>query len=253
VSQQQDLLAEDRRDKAVNLISETVVRLETLKFSHREIGTLVQIVLMERARRLENLHIAAIDCNPEALSIFERQLRGTLPVKMSKFLLDDLHGKAGPEAAFREFDLILVTAAHHSEVLGALPSLRDRIVKVAVSVNQQTVIDLARIPTSSRLGILCRSEQFLRIIRAQLKSFQIPVGQIKQAFEDDQPDLASFVSDLEILIVPPECPILRKRDNSAAIGHFRNRGGRLIEFDHQIDRGTIIHVGERISRLLEMR
>jgi len=253
VSEQQDVFAEGRREKAVSLITSMVVQLEELKFSHREIGTLLQIILMERANRFENLHIAAIDCNPECLSIFERQLRSSSPARISRFLLDQVTEKANPEEAFGEYDLILVAASHFSEVLGMLPSLKERIVKVALSVSQQTVISLARIPASSRLGIICRSREFLKIIRSQLKAFQIAVGQVKKAYDDADLDLSSFVGDLDILIVPPGSPMLTGRDNRAVIEYFRDRGGRVIEFDYQIDRGTIIHVGERISKLLEAR
>lgn len=253
VSEQQNVFAEGRREKAVGLLDGAVAQLEALKLSHREINTLFQIVLMERAKRFESLHIAAIDCNPESLSIFERQLRPSSPARISMFVLDEVNGQVNPEETFGQFDLILVTASHFPEVLGLLPNLKDRIVKVALSVSQQTVISLARIPASSRLGIVCRSKEFLRIIRSQLKAFQVSSGQIKQAHDGGGFELASFVGDLDILIVPPDSPILADSDNQAAIQYFQRHGGRIVEFDYQIDRGTIIHIGERISRLLETR
>lgn len=253
VSEQQNVLAEGRRDKAVGLIDAAVDQLEGLKFSHREINTLFQIVLMERAKRFESVHIAAIDCNPESLSIFERHLRPSSPAKISMFVLDEVKGQARPEETFGRFDLILVTASHFPEVLGMLPNLKDRIVKVALSVSQQTVISLARIPVSSRLGIVCRSKEFLKIIRSQLKAFQISSSQIRQARDDGDFDLSSFLVDLDILIVPPDSPVLTGSDTQAAIQYFQRHGGRIVEFDYQIDRGTIIHIGERISRLLETR
>ncbi|MCI0498183.1 MAG: GntR family transcriptional regulator [Planctomycetales bacterium] len=253
VSEQQDILAAGRREQAVNRLNDTIAKLETLKFSHREISTLFQIILMERGKRLEGLHIAAIDCNPEALSIFERQLRYKSPTKIYKFLLDDLQEKKNPQEALGEFDLILAPANHYSEILGSLPGLKDKIVKVAVSVSQQTVIDLARISASSKLGILCQSDRFLKIIKARLKSFQIPLRSIRQVYEKDSPDIADFLADLDVVIVPPDLPILSKKENIAVVQYFQRRGGQIIEFNHQIDRGTLIHIEERISRILETR
>ena len=41
------------------------------------------------------------------------------------------------------------------------------------------------------------------------------------------------------------------RETVYAVQEFTQRGGRIIAFDYQIDRGSLLHVEERIRQLLD--
>jgi len=250
ISKGQDILQEGRKEKAIKLIEELLANLESLKFSYREIGNLIHLLMMEREKKLENFHIAAVDCNPEALSIFEKQLRYLSRVKIYKFLLDDIHTLQEPEKKFSEFSIILATSTHYSELIGLLPNLKDKIIQAAVSPSQQTIIDLSAIPSNANIGIICKSKKFLQIIKEKLESFQINPEKINHILEDNITDLNSFLVDKSILIVSPDTPIETAKEFVYSAQQFKERGGKIIKFEYQLERGSLIHIEEQISKKL---
>ncbi len=249
VSEGQDVLPESRKDTAVKKMNRLIADLEKLRFSHQEIGTLFHLLLMEREERLTRFTIAAVDCNPEALAVFEEQLQHLSNVQIVKFLLDDVRAADG--RPLQEYDLVLTTSTHYDELARAFPKLKPRLIQAAVSPSQQTVIDLAGIAPTAKVLIVCETPTFEQIIRNHLREFKIAAKNIRAVFESDDPDLAALLPDTTVMIIPPVSPLEQGRKSLNALRRFRERGGRIIHFTYQIERGTLIHIEERISELME--
>jgi GntR family transcriptional regulator len=251
VSDEQNVFSEGRKETAIGLINRLIVDLERIKFTHREIGTLFQLLLHEREEVLSSFDIATIDSNPESMAVFEEQLRHLSNVRIVKFMLSDvLSGKTSSRKLLK-CDLVLTNSAHYKEILSTAPKLKPRLVQAAVSPSQQTIIDLAGIPAMAMAAIVCRSEQFLSIITDKLQDFRIPASHVKHAFESDDIDLDSLLADCQVLIIPPDSPLETEREHVGPLRRFRDRGGSIIHFRYQIERGTLIHIEEKISKLLE--
>lgn len=250
VSFRQDVIGEGRKETAVRLIRDTLQRLDELKFSGREIETLFDLMLMEREERLQSLFVAVVDCNADCLDIYERQVGYATGVQVAKFLLDDVAGAASPAKKLAPFELIVTSATHYTELLGVAPSLKDRIVPMILSPSQETVMSLARIGASQRIGIWCRSREFLGIIRRRLKEFNLPAAQVEDFVGEKVPDLRVFLKGVDVLIVPPSGLPELDRGSASALETFRERGGRIIKFDYQIERGSLANVEERMKELM---
>lgn len=246
VSRKQDILGEGRKERAVTLITALVDQLRSMKFSYREIGTFVHLILADHERRFNELSIAAVDCNPEALSIFERQLRYLSQVKVNRFLLDDLRADTLLREAFAEFDLILTTSTHYAELIGLLPDARERIFQAAVSPSQKTIIELATIPAAPSIGIITRSVQFRRIIENRLAPLGVDASGADHRFEADLVNPHEFLRNKTVLIVPPDLVPPDAPAYAAAVRDFVERGGRLVVFEYQIERGSLIYIEEQI-------
>ena len=67
VSARQDVIPSGRKERAVQLINGLMKELVELRFSYREIKSMVDLVVLEREEQLESLSIAVVDCSPEAL------------------------------------------------------------------------------------------------------------------------------------------------------------------------------------------
>ncbi len=249
VSKRQDVLAEGRKDRAIKLINNLLSELDQMNFSHREINTFIHILLMQRESSNKDVKVAAVDCNPEALEIFKKQLSYISHVKLFKFLLDDINNSNNAGKTFENYDLILTTSTHYSELHGILPALKEKIMQAAVSPGQQTVIDIATITNSADIGILCISKKFLNIIRNTLKSFQIDMKKVSYIFGNDRADIGPFIYSKNVLIIPPDGVIEKRYEDE--IKSYRERGGIVIKFDYQIERGSLIYIEEQISKILE--
>lgn len=243
----------NRKEKAVNLISRMLSKLERMNFSYKEIKNFFHLIIMEREQRLGNFHIAIIDCNPEALSIFEKQLMLLSNVNVYKFLLEDLFTIENPGECFKQYDLILTTTTHYNDIVKLLQDIKKRIVKAAVSPSQQTIVEIAGIKKNAKVGIVCRSNVFCTIVKERLADFQIGIKKLDAVIGWEIKEIEEFLLKKDIIIVPPDIIFSNNKELKPFLNLFTERGGRFIKFDYQMERGSLIHIDEQISSLLNMQ
>ncbi len=252
VSARQDVVRSGRKEKAEALIRDLLDRLTSLRFTFREARAMVDLAILEREESLASLNVAAVDCNPEALGIWERQLGFLSRVSVRKFLLDELAHDPDPARRLGDFELVITTSTHYSELLGMVPALRERITQVGVSPSQQTIISLAALKPAQSIGILCESRQFLQIIRGKLRELGIrdkveqllvPAGGLEAE------SLGGFLEGIEVLVAAPGFRAVLPRDLARELQRFDERGGAVVSFDYQIERGSLVHLEERIRDL----
>lgn len=249
ISAQQDVAETSRKERAVALISELIDSLRNLRFSYREIRTLIELGILEKERLFEELSIAVVDCNPEALAVFRKQLNFLTTMPLTLFLLDDLAASTEVEKKLATFDLVLTSAHHYTEVLGMAPGIKEKLIQVALSPSQDTIIALATIKPGRKLGVICESRQFRDIILNKLRDLMIDDGvEVLRYAELDR--LPFFLADKEVIIVPPSWKQPEGKVAQAALQDFTSRGGKLIIFDYQVERGSVIYVEERVRDLL---
>lgn len=253
IAREQDVVVQSRKDRAVSLINNALDELEDLKFSHREIQTFFQLLMMRREERSMLFRVCVVDCNPEALNVIVKQLQYISRINITRVLLDELTQSPEQQKGLSEFDVIITTPTHYSELIGLVPDLRERCIQAVLTPDQQTIIDLASIRSENRLGIICQSDQFKRIIKDRLRGFNIPVREIKTMPMRAKADYRSFLEGLQIIIVPPEGTVIFNRDQSGALQEFTNRGGKVIPFNYQIDRGSLIYIEEQISERIKRK
>lgn len=241
-----------RKERALSLVEEMLRELRTMKFTYREIETFVRLKIMEHESRLGDLNIVAVDCNPEALSIFEDQLRYISRVRIHRMLLHELRESDDTEAVLQHFNLILTTTTHHTEVVGMAPSLADRIVEARVSPSETTELEMEKLRQAARVGVVCRSDEFLRIIKDHLGRRVSDVEQVESRRETEDLFLSDFLNDKDVLVIPPDSTLGRVQDHATALRRFVADGGRIIKFEYQLDRGSLLRIEERISDLLEI-
>jgi DNA-binding transcriptional regulator YhcF (GntR family) len=251
ISTRQDVLPRGRKEKAVELIGGLVNELENLRFSSREIKSLFDLILLEREERTEHFHVAAVDCSPESLKIFCRQLGFLSRIRINTILLDELDRAPDAEKRLSEFDLVLTTTTHHSEVMGLAQRLKDRIVQMAFSPSAETIISLAGVKPAQTIGILVESPQFLEIIRIKLHDLCLTNRVEHQFCPCDGEQLGRFVEDKDVLIVPPAFQASLDRETAQVVAEFTEGNGKIIPFDYQIERGSMVYLEERIKNLLE--
>ncbi len=250
VSSVQDIIPTGRKEKAQKLVDNLLEELRKMNFSFQEIRAFIELSIIQKEEKLENFNVAVIDCNPESLAIFERQLTFLKHVRVARFLLDEVVADPEAQKRLKPFDLILTTSTHYSELLGKLPNLRDRLIQVAVSPSQETIIEMASLSPVQRIGVICESENFLNRVVSRLKNLGLVKGSVPCLFMKDEDELPEFLEKVDVVLVPPGYQLQRKKANLSAVQAFTERGGKIIAFDYQIERGSLLYVEERISQLL---
>lgn len=264
VSKRMEPLDESRKEKAVRMINDVFDQLTALNFSEHEIRIFLDLLLLEREEKHRQIKIATIDCNPEALHVFKRQLGYLKDVVIESFLLEDFvahYGYPDLERLVASYDLLVTTSTHYQSLLEQFNHTVPSLLQVAVAPSQQTILDLSKFQTDQDLGILCESEAFEKIILRTLSAFNISRNHIhtlrridihrymKGVRETtDLKVMKDFLRDHEQLIVPP---ILNWSDEEEALlDQFKRRKGALCQFDYQIERGALIYIEESIMKVM---
>ncbi len=249
ISADQNILKENRKDKAVRVIEKCINELEHLKFSYREIDTLFSLKLVEREEQLEKFTLAAIDCNPEALEIYEKQLGFFTKLSVIKILLDDIQADKSRNNTMKHYNAIITTEKHYSEVLGLLPDLKERIIKAHLSPDQKTILELASIKQNKKIAIICKSQKFADIVHTKLLELKIAKDCISIKLSTE-PALDSIIKKSEVIILPPGYSLPRKNHLTSVVQNFTQKGGKFVHFDYQIQRESLLHIEERIRFLI---
>jgi DNA-binding transcriptional regulator YhcF (GntR family) len=249
ISMGQNVISPARKTAAVHEIENLVNRLAELGFSTTEIDTQFRLVMNKFTNSPEVVRIAAIDCSPESLFTFDQQLSYISQIKVDRFLLADLESGKIRQEQFEEYDIILTTSTHNAEINVMLARLTDRIMQIVVSPDRQTVIELAGIPKDKTAGVLCRSRRYLAVIM-QFMTRDINPANIRILESGDLPE-SRFFAKLDYLILPPEDVIAG--GDVPAMADFIEKGGRIIYFNYQIERGSLLHIEERISSVLQRK
>ena len=244
-----DVISAGKKQKALSDIENLVTNLATDGFSYKEIETHFNLVLNKYRTKSRLVSIAAVDCSPEALYTFEDQLGYIKQIEFERILLEDLENAKYNESYFARFDLILTTSTHYEEIRQKFPALNDKIMQAIVSPDTNTIIELARIPKDKTVGTICLSERFLRVILTYMT--RDVAAKNTMVYNAEKTELDNFLNGKDFLILPPNQ--ILKDTGLDSLSHFTKSGGNIIYFNYQIERGSLIHIEEKISEILQKK
>lgn len=244
--------AEQRR-LALDLIAQTLDKLESWNLSPEEISLLLR---MSMARRLPSSHlvrIALVDCNPESLAIFKRQLNYIPGIASSIFLIDTIIMDDDPGQFLTDYDLVLTTVTHYEQLEKSLLPSGIKPIAVDVSPSRQTIVSISALPSDCNVGIICQSNKFANLICQQYALFRGGEGNLPIYFETDVNESIRFMQQYDAVIVSPDLPLLDPAVSGVAVEEYLDAGKRIIPFDYMIVRGSMIHIEEIIDSRLESK
>lgn len=234
------------KEQAMAAIDRMLDTLEELNLSQTEIQIFLDLKLRERAFRREDLKIAVVECNPEALSHVTDQLRAAVgPAELYGHLLQDV--KAYPYRIGEDMDLI-VTSAEHADEIRDLISQKEKIARVALRLSPKSVAGIVKLTPGQVVGILCLSLRFGGLIRAVMDSYTEGVAvRPPRLMEEAGRDA---LNELSALAVPEG---FERRCPPALQQQIREFGAHhpVIRCQYQIDEGSMMYLTERIERLRE--
>lgn len=241
-----------KKQDAMDLINKMLDTLFEMGFSFKEYTSLINFCLIEREQSLEKLKVAVIECRKEALIVFERQLAHINNVEFSFFLVDEIDNivKEYGDKLFESFDLVITTSTHYHEVCKKIPSVKAKTREAVVAWDRKTIFGLASINPSTRIGVLYNSYRFVELVKNALNYFNLPYASLDSMNEDSLNLLPDFLQGYNMLIAEPSCPIFNNPEWEGLVETFSRTGGKIVCFDHYIERGSLIYIEESISAIL---
>ena len=163
--------SESRKDRAMVAIDNMFDELESMGFSSMEINIFLELKQLEREARHKKLKVALVECNPEVMHYLVEQIR-TPELDIYPYLLEDI--RYYPYKIEKDTDLIITTATHYDDLLSLIP-LKEKIMRVALSLTTSSVHDMLMIPQKSKVGIISQSDRFGQMLKVEIKKYDLKV------------------------------------------------------------------------------
>jgi DNA-binding transcriptional regulator YhcF (GntR family) len=239
--------AQSRQKQAMQAIEALLDRMEALEFSPREVSMYLSLSLRQRGAARKLLPVAVVDCNPESVRQVALQLSHLSGVELSEYLLEDVRQAAS--VVLKDYPLVVTSQTHGHELSALMGERQEAIGKVVLSPGPETIMALSRVEADSGLGIYCQTQRFAQIVRNGLGMFPELHAAGAPVFLAGVEPLAGRLKDIEVLLVPPDFRSFAPREDLAALEAFEARGGQALKYLHQIDRGSMMYIEDRVRAL----
>ncbi len=248
-----DVYDVEHRKLASQLIEQMLDKLESWNLSEREISAMLRLSLAKRSAMQALVRLALVDCNPESLTLFKRQLSYIPGISSSVFLVDTVILEDDAGRLFENFDLVLTTVTHYEQVANCLAGTQIPVVAVDVSPSRQTIVSISTLPPEASIGILCQSNKFSNLICEQMELFTGSACKLPVYFGADLQHTVRFMKKFDAVIVAPDLPVLDPTLSKNAVQEYQAKGGKVIPFDYFIDKGSLMHVEQLVDEIMQKK
>lgn len=248
VRQDRELVVKMHRTQAQAVFSGAISKAQALGFKPHEMREIFEICMARNVGKIVN--IAVISHISEMLLDFKKQLSALLGATVSVILLDNLTENPHPMVLLGRFDLLLVPSQHHARLAALVPSLSGRIMEISAGPSPETLASMAALRRDSRVGIICRTNMFLVLVRDLLLQHGFLRENIQYFLEMDYTVETYFPGGIDALISFRDAHIFTDPNFEHRNKEFVNKGGILIPFAAEIDRGSVVYIESQVRQLI---
>ncbi|MCL2367918.1 MAG: GntR family transcriptional regulator [Oscillospiraceae bacterium] len=242
---------ESRKQQALVAIDRALGEVLALGIGTREARIFFDLRLRELEEMVPIVKVVVVDCNPEALAEIRGQIAPLPNVEVSDYLLDDVLNK--PTLLQPNPDLIVITTTHLSQLTDRF-SFDCPLAAIATSLSPDTAAGLARIPSEARVGILCQSVRFGRLINRSTAKYCCHLHRPPRMllWEDEMADMTRFLAGVDTLILPAAYQSLCPPADLPALEAFMENHPSVI-YHFEMDQGSILTLTKQIQQVLSTR
>jgi DNA-binding transcriptional regulator YhcF (GntR family) len=219
------------RRRAGDVLSQATRTCIQLGLSPQEISSLAYHFGLQ-AEQLQ-VTVSFVECNAERAGYFAGELSSRLDLAVQPLVL----GELDPAEAL-DVDLVLTTFFHLTEVRRLARGHDTEVIAIVVAPHVRTLVQLAQLPKSRRVGILYSTREQAEAIRDSL--LQAGLDNIDVL---DEPYDAKLKT-VDVIVVPSEMPGLRDRVNGNV---------EVIEFGNVLDEASLRMVREVVDDLRDRK
>lgn len=224
------------RDEAREILRESIARCLELGLSPGEISSLAYHHSLH-VERLD-VKVSFVECNAERAEYFARELSDQLEIPVAPLVLSEF-----APADLTDDDLVVTTFYHLSEVRklardsgrgGASPE----VAAIVIAPHVMTLVKLAQLPKSSRVGILYSTRDQAESIQQSFAQANLAGVDVIEA-RDGEP-----VTGYDVVVIPSEHPDFRAQLPA---------GTEVIEFGNLLDVASIKMLADVIGEIRDRK
>ncbi|RKX80159.1 MAG: hypothetical protein DRP87_00310 [Spirochaetes bacterium] len=228
----QDLKRQNRETLLMKIIEHAIEEALSLEFSIKDFEDAVHKYIEEKVEMMQRVKLCFIECNIEQANYFTNHLELASYIQKIPILLEDLSNKNKDVIQkIIESDIIVTSFHHLDEVYEQLEHLGKQIIGINLEPEIPTLIEVAKIPPESTIGLVTTSEQFRIIVREILKSLNLQFLRVLETNSGNEESVRNLVRECDAVLVSPR--------QKKIVERYVNEGTKVIEFVFTPDRTSI--------------
>ena len=196
----------------------------------------------EKKELMDKTTTAFVECNIEQARMFSKQLTkitnmnaipltvGELEV-MNKETIDKLE----------KCQVVIATFNHVNEVSNLLKNKDKEVLGISINPNLESIVKIARHPSTAKFAFICISEEFIFKIKAALERAGLQDFKIDYFNDTNEDKLKNLIDHSEVLIVTPG----RYKD----VAKLNAENKEIIEFSYILDESSVKALKSRIIEI----
>lgn len=252
------MIEQNQKKEAAEMIGSVFLKLHEMGLSDKEIINLVNLQYLSEASRggIRKVTLMVVSNNHDILNELEQQLSylsfsSRFPFTLSFMTLDTIATNPDPVQMLLTYGLIIATTIDYPDIIRLAPMLKNKIIEAALTPKTKTLAALSQFPSNSRFCVIYRTEAFQSMIVKYLLSLDFDPRNIFCYMDADYKPENHFQKDVRAIVTFNESPIYKNPLFEDANSKFIKNGGRIIRFEYQIERASLVYIEDRIQKLLE--
>ncbi|NLJ33106.1 MAG: GntR family transcriptional regulator [Firmicutes bacterium] len=193
---------EDKKAKLIKVLDLAIEEAIQLSFRLDEFLLIAVKRAQEKKKFLGMVRVAFVAGTLEYCQYFVRELQPRAGISIKPLLFSQLHdNKELLSREFADIDLVVTTFFYLHEVRQLLSHLGKPVIGIAMNIEPETVVELARIPANQRVGLFCRTGYFAENIIEHLNSVGMGNLQLMVTQATSREELLNVIDQVDVVAV----------------------------------------------------
>lgn len=196
--------AQNIKEKLIKFVD---LGLEEALETGMDIDEFLQIVthrVKEKKEMMSKITALYVECNVEQSRMFSKQLLDSTNMNVIPLTLDDIRNiNKETKDIIEKSQVIISTFNHVNEVLELTKFFDKEVIGVAINVDLETIVKIARYPRDTKFGFVCISREFMFKARGALEKAGLDNINIQYTNTNEKNELVKFINNCDVIIVSP--------------------------------------------------
>ncbi|MGM0420436.1 MAG: GntR family transcriptional regulator [Bacillota bacterium] len=192
-----------RKDKLLRIIDLAMDEAVEMGFSLDDFLTIAYVRAKEKEELRNQTKVAFIECSREQLEAMIQTSELDKEVAVIPVLMQELQDDpARIKRVLDKVEVIITTPFHLEEVEDFLAGSDKNLVDMTLEPDMKTIVDLARVSPSSKVGLVCQTESFASEVKSSLQKYDLHNYSLSYTITAED-NLEDFLKEQDIIITSP--------------------------------------------------
>jgi DNA-binding transcriptional regulator YhcF (GntR family) len=243
-------VAEDTNSWKIQNVKEKITKFIDLAFEEAvetgiksdEFLEIVTRRVKEKTNMMKRINAVYVECNIEQAKMFSEQLMESTDMNVIPLTINDLKdGSQKVKDIIENCQVIIATFNHVNEVISITSGFGKEVIGLAINVDLETIVKIARYPQNTRFAFICISNQFMFKARSALEKAGLGGINIQYSNTKNKNELKKITSNSDVIIVSPG----RYDDVKEVVSSDK----RILEFVYNLDDSSVKALKSKIIEL----